>query len=321
MLDQEIQFISNGIKLAGALTVPDSGGPFPGVLFLTGSGQVDRNENHKKMHMNAFYEISRHLARHGIASLRYDKRGIGQSEGDYWATGFHDRVKDAMSALRHLKQQENIQAEDVFLIGHSEGAFLSTRLAGDGADVAGIILLSGSVRKGEAVLKWQALQIAKGLRGINGFIIKMFHINVAKAQDKQINKIKQSKKDWFRQQLIVKVNAKWLREFLAYDPAEDLPRITVPILAITGSKDIQVDPGDLEQMKSIVKAPFEGHIIQNMTHVLRSEEGEPSISKYKEEIKKPVEPKVLDLIVKWLEPQINNRGKAVKMETSYGKRG
>jgi fermentation-respiration switch protein FrsA (DUF1100 family) len=102
----------------------------------------------------------------------------------------------------------------------------------------------------------------------------------------------------------VKINAKWLREFMAYDPAEDLQRVPVPVLAITGSKDIQVDPADLQVMAGLVKAPFEHHLIQGMTHVLRIEEGEPSISLYKKELKKPIEPKVLETVLRWLEDHL-----------------
>jgi alpha-beta hydrolase superfamily lysophospholipase len=289
------------MELAGTIALPDSGGPFPGVLFIAGSGKTDRNENTKKYRLNAFYDISHYLAQRGIASLRYDKRGVGQSEGDYWATGFYDRVQDASAALQYVKQQKSFQSESIFVLGHSEGSFIAIRLAGSGAEVAGIILLSGAAQSGEAVLKWQALEVAKGLKGINGWIIKTFRIDVSKAQQKQIDKIKQSKKPWYRQQFLVKIPAKWLREFMAYNPAEDLAEITVPVLAITGSKDIQVDPADLERMAHLVKAPFEHHLIQGMTHMLRIEEGDASISKYKKEIKKPIEPKVLETIFRWLE--------------------
>ena len=64
----------------------------------------------------------------------------------------------------------------------------------------------------------------------------MLRIDIAKAQQKVLDRIKRSPKDWFQQQLFVKINAKWFREFMAYDPAGDLPRITVPVLAITGSR-------------------------------------------------------------------------------------
>ena len=304
MQEHEIRFKSNEIELAGTLTLPGSSGPFPGVLFITGSGQVDRNENLKKLHLNIFDDISHYLAENDIASLRYDKRGVGESRGDYWTTGFYDNAQDATAALQYLKQQKNMQPENIFLLGHSEGAFLATRLGGGGIDVAGIVLLAGGAQSGEDVLKWQAIQIAKGLKGINSWLIKIFRIDISKTQQKQIDKIKKSKEDSFRSQLIVKVNAKWLREFMAYNPTEDLQRISVPVLAISGSKDIQVDSSDLDRMANLIKTPFESHLILNMTHLLRIEEGEAAISKYKQEIKKPIEPQVPEIIVRWIQNRI-----------------
>lgn len=300
MREEDVRFESGGINLGGTLAFPDGDGPFPAVLFIAGSGETDRNENTPKYHINSFYDLSHYLAERGIASLRYDKKGVGQSGGDHWTAGLYDHAEDAMAASRYLRRQKAILPDKTFLVGHSEGAFIAVMLAGQGFETAGIILLAGGAQSGEAVLKWQALQVAKGLKGLNGWIIRAFRINVSKAQQKQLDKIKRSKKDVYRQNLVAKINAKWLREFMAYDPTEDLERIAVPVLAITGSKDIQVDPADLERMAKLVKSPFEYHVIPDMTHMLRIERGEPSISKYKDEIKAPVEPELLEIVHNWL---------------------
>jgi pimeloyl-ACP methyl ester carboxylesterase len=290
MAEKEIKFCSGGIELAGTIALPDSGGPFPAVILIAGSGPIDRNENHKKMRINAFYDISQYLAKNGIASLRYDKRGVGSSGGDYHTTGFNDHAADARAALQFFKTEKNILPERIFLIGHSEGAFISCKLAGGGIDAAGIILLAGGAQSGEAVLKWQAVKIAAGLKGFNGWLVKTFHIDVLKAQKRHIDKIKDEKKP----------NSIWLREFMAYDPSEDLRKITVPVLAITGSKDIQVDPADMGRMAEMVKGPFEQHLINNMTHMLRLQEGKASISNYKDEVKKPVEQELMVIVLHWI---------------------
>jgi len=316
MQEKDASFKSGGIDLAGTLTLPDSDGKFPAVLLVAGSGQVDRNENHKKITINAFRDIASYLAQKGIASLRYDKRGVGKSGGDYWSTGFHDNAEDALSALNFLKNQENIQPKRVFILGHSEGAFIAAKLAGNGAAAAGVVLLAGGAQSGEAELKWQAVQVAKGLKGFSGWIIRTFHIDVLKAQRKQLEKIKKTKKDWIRVQLVAKLNVKWFREFLAYDPAQDLAKVRVPVLAITGSKDIQVDPNDLKLMARLVKAPFEGQLVPDLTHLLRTEKGEATVSTYKEQIKRPTEQKVLDLILLWLKRQIKFKKRASKRKKS-----
>jgi pimeloyl-ACP methyl ester carboxylesterase len=268
--------------------------------LIAGSGPLDRDENAKKLRINALREIAVHLAERGIATLRYDKRGVGASEGNYWETGFFDNVSDAASALSFLKSQERIRPESVFVLGHSEGALIATRLAGIATPVAGVILLGGSAHTGEEILRWQAVQVMKGMRGFNRWLIDLLHIDVQKAQHKQIEKIKRSEKNWYRIQLIAKINAKWMREFLAYDPAEDLARIRVPVLAITGSKDIQVDPADLPRMADLVKAEFEWHAVPNLTHMLRAEPGEPTVSTYKQQVTQPVDMQVLQIIAEWL---------------------
>ena len=195
MIEQEITFESNDIKLSGTLALPDTKEPCPIVLLIPGSGQVDRDENHKKIHINVFRDLTDHLTDLGIGTLRYDKRGVGASEGDYWTTGLYDNASDALNALAYLKTQPNIDSKAIFLLGHSEGAIISIRLAAEGADVTGIILLGSSAMPGEEVLKWQALQMVKGLKGFNKWVIKLFRINVAKAHQKQLDKIKKSTKD------------------------------------------------------------------------------------------------------------------------------
>jgi hypothetical protein len=303
-IERDVIFASGSLHLAGTLLLPASDGQWPAVLLIPGSGQVDRNENATKLRINAFHDIAVHLSEQGIATLRYDKRGVGASEGNFWKTGFFDNVTDAGAALGCLKSQKEIRSDKVFLLGHSEGALTATRLAATGADVTGAILLAGPARKGEDVLRWQAQQVMAGMRGFNKFVINLFHIDVRKAQQKQLDKIKKSTKNWYRVQLIVKLNAKWFREFMAYNPADDLPKIQVPVLALTGSKDIQVDPGDLDLMAGLVKAEFESHILPNITHILRAETGEPTLSTYKKQIAQPVDKSVLQTISEWLRRKI-----------------
>src|SRR5208282_1793656 len=300
MIERDIIFASGSLHLAGTLRLPAADGQWPAVLLVPGSGQVDRNENASKLRINAFRDIAVHLSEQGIATLRYDKRGVGASEGNFWDTGFFDNVTDAGAALGCLKSQKEIRSDKVFLLGHSEGALTATRLAATGADVTGVILLAGPARKGEDVLVWQCEQVVKGMRGFNKWLINLFHMDVRKSQQKQLDKIKKSNKNSYRVRGVVKLNAKWFREFMAYNPADDLPKIQVPVLAITGSKDIQVAPADLGQMAGLAKAEFESHILPNITHLLRVEPSEPTLSTYKQQIAQPVDKSVLQTISEWL---------------------
>ncbi len=304
MMEQEVRFASGPFSLAGTLAIPNSDGRFPGVLLIAGSGEVDRNENHKKLRINAFSQIASHLAEHRIATLWYDKRGVGASDGNYLETGLLDNVSDASCALTYLKSHERIRSDAVFLLGHSEGALISTRLAADGTDVAGVVLLGGSAQPGEDVLKWQARQVAEGMKGLDRWLTRLLRIDIVKTQQKHLERIKHSSGDWYRVRLIAVVNARWMREFMAYNPAEDLARIRVPVLAITGSKDIQVDPADLTRMSQLVKSDFEYHVVPDVSHILRVEHGEPSVSTYRKQARQPVDPRILNLVSDWLQRQI-----------------
>ena len=302
-IQRKISFQSGPLTLEGTFLLPGADRKYPAVLLLPGSGQVDRDENTSKLAINVMREMANHLASQGIATFRYDKRGVGASQGDYWTTGFLDRVSDAEAALAWLKSQDQIQADKVFLLGHSEGSGISVRLAGSGADVAGVILLAGWARPSQDMLVWQAEQVVPGMRGINGWLIRTLHVNIRKAQLKQFDKIKRSKKDMYRQ-LYVKVNAKWLREFLNYNPADYLKNVRVPVLAITGSKDIQVNPADLNLMAQLVQGEFESHELPDLTHMLRTDSGQPTLNTYKEQLTRPVNARLLDLVTGWLQRQI-----------------
>jgi pimeloyl-ACP methyl ester carboxylesterase len=301
-IEREVTFQSGSLCLAGTLMLPGADGRFPVVLLLPGSGPLDRNENAKIIAINALREIAVHLAGQGIATFRYDKRGVGASQGDYFRTGFFDLVADAAAALDWLKSQDQIRPKKVFVLGHSEGAGIAVRLAATQAQVAGIILLGGWARNGEELLLWQAEQVIPGMKGINKWLIKLLHIDIRKAQLKQFGKIKRSTKDWYRQ-LHIKINAKWMREFLNYNSAEDLEKTQVPLLALTGSKDIQTDPADMNCMAQLVKGEFESHEVPDVTHMLRTDPGQPTINSYSEQVKRPVDNRLLELMSEWLHRQ------------------
>ncbi|MEJ2606819.1 MAG: alpha/beta hydrolase [Anaerolineales bacterium] len=266
-MEKELSFTSEGLQLQGTLSLPDSSDILGAVLLIPGSGQIDRNENNRKFKSNIFNEISEELAVNYFASFRYDKRGVGESEGDYWKTGFYDHVTDASSATSFLKSLPQLQGKPLFILGHSEGAMISMR----------------------------------------ALLVRLFHIDVTEAQAKALSKIKRSSKDWMRQNLFQKINAKWMREFIAYDPADDLKRIRIPVLAITGSKDIQVNPADLKRMAELIQGEYEYHEIPDMTHVLRADSGRPSMSTYKEQISRPVDPRLRGFIDTWLRKMVHER--------------
>src|SRR3954447_4645452 len=154
--------------LAGTLTLPERDLPVPAVLIASGSGPLDRDSNHRRARFDVTRQLAHALAEGGLASLRYDKRGVGGSPGDWRTAGLHDNVDDLARARDALAARPEVDAGRLLLAGHSEGAVLAAALAGrqggrQGTPVCGVVLLSGSATPGEELLRWQARQIAPTL--------------------------------------------------------------------------------------------------------------------------------------------------------------
>ncbi|MGY2082213.1 alpha/beta hydrolase family protein [Blastococcus sp. SYSU DS0539] len=284
--------------LAGTLALPDAPLPVPAVLLAPGSGPLDRAANHRRARFDVSRQLAAALAGAGIASMRYDKRGVGGSPGDWRAAGLHDNVDDLGAALELLRGRPEVDPGRILLIGHSEGAILATALAARGAPVRGLVLLAMSATPGEALLRWQARQIAATLPAPVRFLLRLLRTDLERKVAANHERIRATRTDVTRIGG-ARVNARWTREFMAHDPREDLRRTTVPVLAITGAKDLQVQPADLAVVAATVGGPVETHLVPDLTHTLRRQPGPASLSAYKRELRSPVDAEVVTTVVEW----------------------
>ncbi|TFG47352.1 MAG: alpha/beta fold hydrolase, partial [Candidatus Brocadiia bacterium] len=224
MIENKINFNSGDIQLAGTMCLPSEDEPSPCVLMIHGSGPLDRDENTPHMKIDAFNAIADYLSQKGIASLRYDKRGCGESGGSFDAAGFYDLAQDGMAAYRFLSSHKNIDKDKIFLLGHSEGSMIAPRIYLSYPDIAGLILLGVQVKRLEDGLKYQAqilmddVNKGKGFaRFMNRVVWKIIRYDPVKTQQSIFKKAKNTAKDSFRYKG-QKINAKWLREHIEYDP-------------------------------------------------------------------------------------------------------
>lgn len=266
-------------------------------VILTGSGPLDRNANMKRQPLNVSLHLAEALGEAGVASLRFDKRGVGASDGDYKAAGFHDNVADAGAAVEFLRSETG--AAPVFVIGHSEGALIATRLAASSAAIDGVVLLAGPARSGRATMEFQLEILAQIVPRPALLVLRLFGTSPAKVQLKRIERIQKSTGDTMRV-WHQKVNAKWMREFLAYDPTLDLAAIDRPLLAITGKKDIQVPVEDLAVIAGLAGGPVETHALDDLSHVLRRDSGPPTLKTYRAQMNEPTDPEVCELVSDWI---------------------
>jgi len=294
MQSEEVSFDSGGCSIAGTYSAADD--PVAGALVITGSGKVNRDSDAPFLKTGVTRAVAETLAAAQVSTLRYDKRGIGASGGDFLRAGMTERLADARAALGWLA--DKAAGLPLLVVGHSEGTFYAAQLATADAGVAGIVLLSGPTHTGEQVIEWQLEMMAPKLPPAAKVIMRLTRTDFAKSQRKRLARLKASSGDVIRIQG-VRVNARWYRDFLGYDPVPVLDRVTVPVLAITGGHDFQVRPEDVDVIGSLVKGPFEGHIVGDLSHLLRPDPDSVGPRGYRRSMRQPVSPEVLEFITGW----------------------
>lgn len=149
----------DGVTLAATLTLPRTPGTHPAVILISGSGAQDRDET--LMEHKPFLVLADYLSRRGIAVLRYDDRGFGQSTGDFSVATPEDFARDASAAVDFLKRHSRIDAANIELVGHSEGGLVAPLVAADRDDVAFIVLMAGPGVDGATTLSSQSAAMAR----------------------------------------------------------------------------------------------------------------------------------------------------------------
>jgi pimeloyl-ACP methyl ester carboxylesterase len=299
MRETPVTFPSGDLTLAGTLATPEGTGPRPAALLVSGSGPIDRDGNHKRLRLDIQRQLAAALAEAGVATFRYDKRGAGASEGSFLATGFWDNVDDTAAALAALRAQPGVAGDRVVVVGHSEGALVATALAGRGTPLAGLVLLSPTARPGEETLRWQARAVEPSVPPVVRGILRLMRTDFATQVSKNHQKLKATRTDVARIGGR-RLNARWHREFLAYDPRADLATITAPVLALTGDHDVQVPPEDLETLSALVPGDVEATLVPDLNHLLRHQTGTPTLKSYKTDVRRPVDPRVTALVTSWV---------------------
>ena len=198
-------------------------------------------------------------------TLRFDKRGVGKSDGEFLKTGMWDLVSDIESTITYLKEQPFVDPENIILAGHSEGCMLAT-VVNARTPVNGLILLTGAAESLEEATKRQreiAYKELKEQKGIKGKLMRL--LNVEKRGEKQMEKIKGKMMNTEKDTIKVgfkPMNAKWFREHFQHDIYKDLQQVTCPVLAIAGDKDIQADPERAKRISDYVKGDSEVYVIK-----------------------------------------------------------
>ncbi len=258
-----------GVKagtLAGTILLPEGKGPFPVVLIIAGSGPTDRDGNSGVLggSNNSLKMLAEGLAKRGIASLRYDKRGVGASKDAVVAESdlkFDDFIDDAVEWVKLLRDDD--QFSTVTIVGHSEGSLIGM-VAAERAKADAFVSLAGSGRSMSDVLReqLQAQSMPNELRQT------AFSILGSLDSGKKVNVVPAELMSLFRPS----VQPFWI-SMLKYDPAREVVKFRGPVLVAQGTTDIQLTVGDAERLAAAVDSSGGKEkllIVNGMNHVLKS---------------------------------------------------
>jgi len=248
-------------QLYGTLTVPDDVKKCPVALIIAGSGPTDRNGNNPMMKNNSLKMLAEALAKNGIASLRFDKRGIGESKASAVTESslvFENYTEDAKSWINFLKQDKRFT--QLTVIGHSEGSLIGMIA---GAKANKFISIAGAGEPADKLLKSQIS--SKSNKQVEDMTFPI--IDSLKAGNK-VNKVDPLLNSLFRASI-----QPYLISWFKYDPQIEIKKLTVPVLIIQGNNDLQVSVKDAENLSQANKNA-ELVIIDKMNHVLKIIDGD-----------------------------------------------
>jgi len=317
---------SADIELGATLTLPEGEGPHPVVIMISGSGSQDRDES--LMGHKPFWVIADYMSRRGIAVLRFDDRGVGESGGDPTTATSEDFATDVEAGVKYLLSRSDINAAQIGLMGHSEGGMIAPILAARSQEVAFIVLLAGPGMRGDELLSLQQEEIMLVQGMSQETVDKWIRVNeniyniLEKYTDsddfsefvkanaetllKELTEEEKAALDVSNENLSNKValfSTPWFRYFLDYEPADFLQKVSCPVLAVNGDKDLQViSKNNLEGIEAALKAggnkDYEIKEFPKLNHLFqKTETGNPAEYAQLEET---FSEEVMEYVHKWI---------------------
>ncbi len=300
---EEVSFANGNAMLKGTLTLPEGcSRTTPVLIMVTGSGLQNRDEEifeHKP-----FAVIADALARAGVATLRYDDRGFGESTGDLINCTTEEYKNDALAGMELIRER----FDRVGVLGHSEGGTIALMLASEGrADF--IVSLAGMAVSGAETLLWQN-RLSLLAAGFAEATTEAYCSLLAEALDELIagkaapsadkTNLPEALKQNYRA-AVSQLQTPYMKHFISIDLRPLLGRVSCPVLALNGSKDVQVEPeSNLEALRSGLAGNPKDRIesLEGLNHLFQHCSA-GVVSEYKE-IEETFAPEALDIIISWL---------------------
>ena len=256
--DSIVHIQVKGGRLEGSLRFIKKQTAVPVVLIIAGSGPTDRNGNQMELENNSLKLIADTLQNNDIASLRYDKRGIGESKEAATSERqlrFEDYIEDVKSWIKFLSKDKHFSK--IIVAGHSEGSLLGLIASENNKHVNAFISIAGAGRPADEILKEQFEKVPQDVKNI------LFPLIDRLKKGDSIANVPPMLYMLFRPSI-----QPYMTSWFKYDPAKEIQKLKVPILILQGKKDIQVKINDAELLsKAYPQAQL--RLIENMNHVLK----------------------------------------------------
>jgi alpha-beta hydrolase superfamily lysophospholipase len=324
-LEKEIEIsTAKKIKISGSLILPkfEKSSAFPLVIMVSGSGAQDRNC--EMLGHKPFLVLADHLGRNGIASYRYDDRGVGKSGGQFETTTQVDFANDLAAIVQYFNKA--YPKAKIYVYGHSEGGMTALRAAVQTQKIAGIIEAASVGTSGAKVLIDQQFLIPKAmgfspeeclwnqrlyqkgaeiaLNSSNATFTKAYKEWLGQVWDSIPSKLLDgATQEELQTQMTAFFNKDWARQFLAFESKTYLAQLDLPFLVINGSKDIQVPAlSNQEGFKtgmtqaSLAKSTF--YVLEGANHLFQQCK-ECNLSEYAS-LEQTQDPTLMDWVTSWI---------------------
>ncbi len=279
-------------NIYGTLMMPQTGGKVPVVLLIAGSGPTDRSGNSEAggLNTNTYKQIADSLYLAGIATLRYDKRGVGESveaTKSEDSTSFEDMVNDAASYIKLLKGDTRFSK--IIVAGHSEGSLVGM-LAARKEPVAGFISIAGIAQRADKIIEKQLRVQSAELATEAKIIFDSLNKGL------MVKKVNPALLSLFRPSV-----QPYMISWLNYEPRQEIKKLTIPVLILQGTTDMQVEVNEADELKK-ARPGAKLKIIEGMNHPLKQSPADraKNMATYKDP-QLPLSPELIPAMVKFIE--------------------
>jgi alpha-beta hydrolase superfamily lysophospholipase len=295
LVEREVSLGPENDASRGSLLLPASVRALPAIVLIAGSGPVDRDGNAGPVRNGVLRELAYRLGQAGFATARFDKRGAGRSDAAAVPRGFGGLVADAKAWVEYLQQRPEVASSCVFVLGHSEGGYVSADVAVAKPDLAGLILFASPASELAELLLLQLPLVMRAHGATPSEVDEALEL-----QRNVLRVLGGGDSERLTRWGLSGEMSLWLSQHLERSAAATWRRVRAPVLALFGSDDLQVPPSEAKKLLAALSAPAEIAILEGVDHLMLPLQFRPGLGAYADPDRR-LSPRVIERISRWLD--------------------